>query len=134
MSMRWPQAGAGNHASYGVSGIPYASGTTVSDLTTQKFKFDFVTRFFWVKNNSGNDLFVGFTENGVSGSNRFTVTASGESPVLEMRLRELFIRAETGDVSVEVIAGLTAIPRSNYFSLTGSQFISGAVFLESGVG
>lgn len=138
MVLGWPQPGAGNHASYGVSGIPFAVGTQiVADITTLRIDFDFVTRFFVVVNEGANDMRVGFTANGVSGSaasNFFVVAGNTTSPRLEIRCRELFLRGEGGPITASVVAGLTAIPRSNYFSVTGSQFVSGAIFLANGVG
>lgn len=134
MSMNWPQAGHSNHATYGVSGIPYATASIVANTTTERVAFDYVTRFFYIVNPTANDLFVGFTENGVENTNRFIVPANTQTERLEIRCRELFLRAESGDVTASVVAGLTFVPRSQYFSVTGSQFVSGAIFLPNGVG
>ena len=138
MSMKWPQPGAGNAAAYGVSGIPFATGSLiVADITTQRIDFDYVTRFFVVVNEGANAMRVGFTANGVSGSggtNFFTVAGNTNTERLEIRCRELFLRGESGPITASVVAGLTAVPRSNYFSVTGSQFVSGAAFLPNGVG
>lgn len=131
---QWPRPGHSNHASYGVSGIPYVTGSVIGDLTTERIKFDYVTRFFHVKNTSIAPIYIGFTENGVSGTNRMILSGGQETPVFEMRVRELYLRAEDGAATADVLAGMTTIPRSGYFSVTGSQFVSGAVFLPVGVG
>lgn len=136
MGLKWPQSGAGNHAAYGVSGIPYATASIIEQNATLEVSFDHVTRHFHVVNDGTGDLRVGFSRNGVSGSgtNYFLVPNNTSSPRLEIRCREIFLFAQAGPVTASVCAGLTSVPRHDYFSVTGSQFVSGAIYLPNGVG
>ena len=109
--------GLNNAGSYQVSGIPFAKAA-IDCREATKVEFPYVTRWVIVKNNSfvtAEDLKVGFTLNGVSGSNFFTLhdttnnvedRASIMEP-LEVKVTEIWL---WGSRNVEVIAGLTNIP------------------------
>jgi hypothetical protein len=128
-----------NHAgSYQVSGIPYVTAS-ISCIagTAHKVEFPYVTRWIIVQNNSAvnsEHLKVAFSQNGLDGSNYFTVfdrfnadsadRSSIFSP-LELKVTEIYL---TGSSNVEVIAGLTNIPveRVNNIGPSGTNW-SGSV-------
>lgn len=107
---------------YQASGIPYVTESLTSGGVT-KFNFPFVTREFTVRNNTSADVFVGFSENGVQGSNRFLLT-SGSSYTGPLRIKSLWI-SSSAVASVTVIGALTRIPWSTFPVLTGSEGFEG---------
>jgi hypothetical protein len=134
-------AGLNNVGSYQVSGAPFVSASiSCVDGNAEKIEFPFVTRWIIVQNNSAvnsEHLKVGFSQNGLDGTNFFTVfdrfnadsadRSSIFSP-LELKVTEIYL---TGSSNVEVIAGLTNIPveRVNNIAPSGTNW-SGS----SGVG
>lgn len=112
------RTGPNNVGEYQASGLPYV---TQSAVTTSPFniQFPFVTNELTVKNNSDGTLRVGFTQNGVNGSNFFTLPVSGAYSG-KLRVTDLFVRSETGTLTCEVVAGLTTIPRQEFYILTGA--------------
>lgn len=112
------RTGQNNVAEYQASGLPYV---TQSVATTSPFniQFPFVTNELTVKNNTAGLLRVGFTQNGVQGTNYFTLSVSG-SYSGRLRVTDLFVRSDAGSVSYEVVAGLTTIPRQEFYILTGA--------------
>lgn len=119
MPFQYPSSGQNNVAEYQASGLPYVTHSQVTAGTVNQVSFPFVTNVFNVKNNSNGILRVGFTQNGVLGTNYFSLPVSG---IFESKLRitDLFITAEAGNLDYEVVAGLTSIVRNNFFILTGS--------------
>lgn len=112
------RTGQNNVAEYQASGLPYV---TQSVATTSPFniQFPFVTNEITVKNNTAGLLRIGFTQNGVNGTNFFTLPVSGAYSG-RLRVTDLFVRSETGTVNYEVVAGLTTIPRKEFYILTGA--------------
>ena len=105
--------GIGNVGSYQVSGIPWVSSSVApaNSGTPVSFKFPYVTKFINIKNVNSTDvaLRVGFSENGIKGSNYFLL-ASGEAFNGELRVTEVYFLSDTADtVSFSIIAGLTGI-------------------------
>ena len=129
-------AGLSNVGSYQVSGTPWVTSSLdcTSSANPVKIEFPFVTRWVLVKNADdvhGNDAKVGFSANGLAGTNYFTVPhvfatttadrASIMSP-LEIKVTELYI---TGSGQVEVVAGLTNLPVDRINNLSGLGVIVG---------
>jgi len=118
-SFQYPSPGPSSVLEYQASGLPYVTQSDATGGVASKIEFPFVTKFFTVKNNGADDLYVGFTENGVLGTNKFTIVPSA-SYTGDIRIADLFLSAPTTTASYEVIAGLTQIPRKNWFILTGA--------------
>ena len=98
--------GLGSAASFTVSGIPYVTGG-VNATTATGIGFPQTTRWIIVSNVGGNaDLKVGFSENGVNGTNYFVVNTDQISPRLEVKATEIWL---SGSNSCSVVAGLTFI-------------------------
>jgi hypothetical protein len=119
MSFKYPSPGQYSTAEYQASGLPYVTQSQVTSGSVSEITFPFVTNDFSVKNNSAGTLRVGFTRNGVLGTNCFTLPVSG-SFQSKIRVTKLFLTAASGTITYEVVAGLTAIPPNNFFVLTGS--------------
>lgn len=118
MTYQPPASGQGNVAEYMVSGLPWVT-QSLATTTPTKIEFPFLTINFTIQNTGADKLFVGWTENGVLGSNKFTVAPSG-SVSCNFRLKDLFLVAENSSTTYEVIAGLTTVSNRSFPTLTGS--------------
>lgn len=119
-SFNYPGGGLNNPMEYMVSGLPFVTRSTVDGNSVQQINFPFVTNFFTIKNTTSGTLSVGFTENGVNGSNRFTL-AENESFSADIRAKSIFVKSENSNSNTfELIAGMTQIPKKNFPVLTGS--------------
>lgn len=119
-SFQYPAPGMSNVLEYQASGLPFVTQSTATTSSVGRVHFPFVTKFFTVKNNGGGTLNIGFTAAGVAGSNKFSVPASA-SYTGEIRVTDLFLLGSGGNVTFEIIAGLTQIPDKNFLVLTGSH-------------
>jgi len=124
-----PAWGEGFVPAYQMSAMPYVTSSNVSLGATREISFNYVTKFFTVKNTgaSTNVLAVGFTQNGMlpGNSNFFTLSGS-EAFSGEIRTSKLFISGSAGaTTSFTLVAGLTNIPVSNFLLVTGSNGFSG---------
>lgn len=120
MTLNAARPGFNAAAEYTVSGIPHVlSGSATTTPTV--IEFPFVTRAITVANNStaGTVLEIGFTRNGVSLTNRFPLDGK-QVQRFEVRVRDLWLRAESAAVNYGVLAELTTIERMNLLPLTGS--------------
>lgn len=107
------KAGLNNVGSYQVSAIPYVvrvSAPIVSN-TPLEIKFPTITKYLIIKNidSTSHDVRVGFSENGIKGTNYFILTQN-ESITLDMKVSSLFlISNDSNIVQMSVVAGLTGI-------------------------
>ena len=69
---------------------------------------------------SGGTLRFGFTENGVNGSNYFLVNSNDGNFSFDLRCKTIYVRADTGSVTMSLCVALTQIDRDRYPLLTGS--------------
>lgn len=113
------RTGQNNVAEYQASGLPYVTQSVASAGSVSNVQFPFVTNEITIKNNSDGILKIGFTSNGLAGSNFFTLPVSG-SYGGRLRVTDLFFSAQAGSVTYEVVAGLTTIPRQEFYILTGA--------------
>ena len=129
MSLNNPVLGEGYVPAYQISAVPFVTSSNVSLGEIREIRFDFVTRFFTVKNTgaSTNVISIGFTQNGMSStrSNFFTLSGS-EAFSGEIRTSALFISGSAGATTpFTLVAGLTNIPVKNFLTVTGSNGYSG---------
>lgn len=138
---------------YQISGVPFVTSSNGAEVSTTPIRvaFPFVTRFFQVTNTTGNDLRVGFTSAGVSGTgatsgssglpahkrqadhrNYYVIPGTGTAGAnsnslrLEVRCKELwFLRDDSSDAGFTLIAGLTGVEPSAFPVLTGSNGFEG---------
>jgi len=120
-TFNYPASGLNNAAEYIASGLPWV---TSSQATTSPFSynFPFVTNMITVANSGTLPLRIGFTQNGVNGvggSNYFVVPAAATVD-LDVRVRTLYVRSDSGTISYSIFAGLTQIPSRGFPLLTGS--------------
>lgn len=124
--------GLHNVGSYQVSGKPWASGSL--DASTSEgltLTFPMVTSWVQVTNNSGPELKVGFSRQGVISGSNFLVVPSGSTVgPLDVKITRLYLSGGT-DGNTSVMAGLTFIgtgsvdnasvsPSTPYISWSGS--------------
>lgn len=118
---------------YQMAGLPFVTASNIATGDgTVVIPFPFVTKFITVKNNTtSSNLRVGFTANGVSGSNYNGVTNT--TPFYgEIRVRELYLRVGVGTtINYEIFAGLTTINSSSFPVLTGSTPADNTNFVYS---
>ncbi len=108
-----PLSGLGSVGAYQISGIPFATGSlSVDNVTVTEISFPLVTKFVVIRNNSANDLRVGFSENGINDSNYF-ILGNKESYSGDLRITKLYLRGDTTTTEVTVVAGLTGIGAGN---------------------
>jgi hypothetical protein len=122
MPFQPPGGSQNNAAEYMASALPFVTSSTISAAQTYMIGFPNDTKFISVKNNStgSEQLRVGFTANGVAGSNYLPLLA-GESFSADYRLTAVFLYGGAGTVSFTVAAGLTGIDASRVPVLTASQ-------------
>jgi len=113
------RTGPNNVAEYQASGLPYVTQSVATAGSVSNVQFPFVTNEITVKNNSDGVLKIAFTANGLAGSNFFTLPVSG-SYGGRLRVTDIYLSAQAGSVTYEVVAGLTTIPRRDYYLLTGA--------------
>lgn len=118
MPLNYPESGANWAVEYSVSGIPWLTSSILGTSETRRISFYGVTKELIVKNVSGSNLQVGFSQNGVQGSNNIAL-ASGESVSMAVRCREVFLFGTA--VSFCVFASITGIQAGNVPFLTGSN-------------
>ena len=113
--MNLHRPGIGNAASYQVSGIPWVSSSLAvpaSGSTPLEISFPQVSKSIIVKNASTGSvqMRVGFSENGVKGTNFFLLSA-GESFAADLKVTRVYLMSNNATVlNASVIAGLTNIP------------------------
>tara|TARA_Y100000310_G_scaffold142448_2_gene142004 strand:- start:3732 stop:4133 length:402 start_codon:yes stop_codon:yes gene_type:complete len=127
------QSGLGNQAAYLVSGRPFASGSLSCAGGAQVVTFPAVTKFVTLINHdTGNALKCGFSQNGLAGSNHFSIGAEvvaephAAAVTIDVKVTEMWF---DDSENFDVIAGLTNI-NVNQINTSGSINWSGS----SGVG
>ena len=140
MSSQWPNSGPNFAPAYQVSGTPYVTCSLEVGTTPIKISFPQATRWIMVSMQDAADsqLRIGFSENGVKATetrNYFLLqgvtTGDAEfynqTPRLELRCKELFIRSEAGAIDkVSVLAGLSTVPAAQFPVLTGTMTTTGS--------
>lgn len=131
MAIDHATAGPNSVPAYQLSGVPFVTSSSPTGVTTTPYKitFPYVSRFMVVRNLSTTDLRVGFSANGVSGSNYFVVSSGSTTPRLEVRCKEVyFMQHSASPTGFSLLAGLTSIPNSAFPVLTGSVTSGSAAF------
>ena len=117
---------------YQVSGVPFVTSSTGVTTTPHRISFPQATRFFQITNTGVTHLRFGFSENGVNGNpsthNHYFILSGGVSTErLELRCKELFVRADTvSNASFSLIAGMSGVDSAQFPTLTGSLIYSGS--------
>lgn len=139
MPITWPTDVGINHTpAYQVSGRPFASASVIYDNTVRTVEFPYVTRWVQVINKGESTVRMGFSAAGITGAGTdpdaldayyIVLDPSGstgyyKSDIYEMKISTLYFKNDGGtNGTVDVIAGLTTIPRqravSNFTGSTG---------------
>lgn len=120
------RSGPNNAAEYLASGLPWVTSST--NLTTSPWKIDFpyVTNHLSFCVTGSGAVRVGFTQNGVNGTN-FALIPGGTGWVqFDVRCKEIYIRADASVQNVSLMAGLTMIENRGFPILTGSATYNSA--------
>jgi len=123
MSQQFPYGvGLSNVGSYQVSGVPYATSSIAvpaSSSTPIEVAFPDITQRVVVENTStGADLRVGFSSNGVRGSNYFLIKAASANAYslqdFRVKVSSIYLLSHTATpTSASVFAELTNIATSH---------------------
>jgi len=112
-----PKAGLNNVGNYQVSGIPWVTASLTAPASSSaplEVTFPSVTKTILVKNVNGstNKVRVGFSANGVQGSNYFLLDKD-ESFEADVKITKLYLLSNTASTaSMSVVASLTGIESS----------------------
>jgi hypothetical protein len=125
MPLNNTRSGFANVSEFQASSLPWVITGSTTNTNVIKYAFPFVTKSITVHNveASTKKLRIGFTENGVNGvgGNYYFVIDSGETVTLDVRVTELYIRADSSNtISHSILAGLTTIDKTMMPLLTGS--------------
>ena len=109
-----PKAGLNNVGSYQVSGIPWVTASLAAPASSSaplEVAFPSVTKSILVKNVNGstNKVRIGFSANGVQGSNYFLLDKD-ESFEADVKITKLYLLSNTASTaSISIVASLTGI-------------------------
>ena len=108
------RAGLNNVGSYQVSGIPWVTASLAAPASSSaplEVAFPSVTKSILVKNVNGstNKVRIGFSANGVQGSNYFLLDKD-ESFEADVKITKLYLLSNTASTaSISIVASLTGI-------------------------
>ena len=128
---QWVSSNWNSADEYSCSGTPWTETVTLSAGSVTTIRFPAVTRWVQVINTdstAANSAKVGFTVNGVNtnpDANYFLVPGSSNSGRLEVRCLELHLKASQNTPVVSIVAGITQIPKTHMFDVTGSNSVEG---------
>ena len=112
-----------------MSAMPYVTSSNVSLGAIKEINFNYVTKFFTIKNTSpaANVLSVGFTQNGMkTGNSNYFAVSGSESFSFDVRTSRIVISGSAGaNTTFSLLAVLTNIPVSNFLVVTSSSGFSG---------
>lgn len=122
----YPMAGIGNVGSYQVSGIPFLTGTTITNTEEITIHFPYVAKEFTVVNASSADIRVHFapTASGrvIQGNHFITLYDIKDSYTFVGKCTSVYLTLASGSGtgSFQLHAELTTISISQMFHLTGA--------------
>lgn len=123
--MQYPKAGPNSVGEYQISGLPFATGSlAVTNTTPTRVDFPYVTNHFHVRNLGANPVFIGFTANGVAGTNRYTIPSGANLQETRIRVKSLYLLGSGGATTVDILAGLTFVEPQLFPTLTASMSAS----------
>ena len=122
--------GASLHSvgSYQVAGTPWLTSSAITNNSILTSSFPMVSKSITVYNSSANAVKVHFADDGKSGvstANFFTVpgTVAGNTLsrfTFDVKCKEFYISAESGNATVDIYAALTGIPTASMMPLRGA--------------
>jgi len=123
MSLNNPNSGFFSTPEFQASGLPWTVTAATSGVIIAKYSLPKVTKsitFVNTDTTATNRIRVGFTENGINGTN-YVLVNGGQTITLDARVKEIFIRANaSGAYTYSVYCALTTIDGRFMPILTGS--------------
>lgn len=134
MSLNNPSSGFFSTPEFQAAGLPWTATATTSGITVVRYSLPKVTKsvtFVNAETSAANRIRIGFTENGVNGTN-YVLVNGGQTVTLDARVKEIFVRANaSGTYAYSVYCALTTIDGKFMPILTGS--VDGSTYWD-GVG
>ena len=125
MPLNNPKGGLGYAAEFQSAALPWVTASAAT-VTPQQYTFKKVARFVCLTNTStGSTIRLGFTQAGVNGTNYLSVPPNMMTSPFEFRVKEVWVRSDSGTASYTLAAGLTNIDDSAMGALTGSAAPNG---------
>jgi len=117
-----PKSGYNSAAEFQSSALPWVTSSVAPTGVTINIQLPKVSRFFTALNHglSGSHLRVGFTRNGVENGNYFRLDGGAPPIQFELRVKSIFIRADTVTVPFDLLVGLTNVDANNMPLLSGT--------------
>lgn len=134
MAFNYPRSGLGNVGEYQTSGLPWVTSSNVTDAVW-RVDLPYVSNYVAFRAHSGI-VRVGFTENGVNGSNYILLQSGDGFTEFPVRCKTLYLRSNAAVTSsFSMYVGLTQIQQRDFPVLTGSAiYNSGSITFEYGYG
>jgi len=125
MALNNPSPGFFSVNEFQASPLPWAVNATTSGTDVARYQLQRVSKNLVLVNHAsvGTYLRLGFTENGVNGlgSSSFLLVDGKDSIELDVRIKELYVRAAaSGSVNYSMYVGLTTIMSTQMPMLSGS--------------
>ena len=110
-----------------VDHVPFFASGSITNGNTATVSFDNLTERVIVtcKTATGGVMLVGVTVAGVGSTQNMSLTAGSTTGVVEMRVKQLVLKANGGDVSYDVTAVLSRLQSSTYPDITTAYGFSG---------
>jgi hypothetical protein len=127
------RSGANNVGEYQASGLPWVTSSVLT-ATPFKVEFPYVTNHISIYGGTGSTdgVRLGFSLNGVNGSNYALVKGGGSWVNFDIRCKEVYIRSDVGTVAMSMCVGLTMIENKSFPVLTASAIyganVTGSLF------
>lgn len=113
-----PKGGFAFSPEYQSSALPWVT-SSIANPAPQEWDFNYVTRFISVSVPTTGTLSIGFSLNGINGSNKYTIPGPNQV-TLELRVSKLWVKGESGAPNYTICAGLTTIPAGEMPVLSAS--------------
>ncbi len=124
MPLNNPKSGFNYAVEFQSSALPWATSSTAT-TTPVKIEFPYISRFIMLLNTSAvssDTIRIGFTQNGVNGSNYIDFVGQTAPSPIELKVKEVWIRSKTGSVPYSLLAGLTNVGSNMVNELTGTLY------------
>ena len=119
MSLGNPNSGGGFVPEFQVAPSPWVTQSSIPAGGVASYEFSTVARHLRILNHDAASINVGFSLNGVNGSNRILVPTSGTLD-LDCRFTSVHIKGTSGQI-FSLFVGQTGIPTKNHAVVTGSN-------------
>jgi hypothetical protein len=120
------RSGISSVGQYQISGIPFLTGSDVASGAEQRIAFPYVARSVTVINRTTGSILVSFASNAANSDvntqrHHVTLPTVDDGITLNVRCKDVWIRpSASNNVTFELIAELTGIPRNEMKTLSGS--------------